>query len=90
MAAAQPSTVLRISSNGLWKGTVFDREYVKCRDGSGGAAAGQPRPRIPDMPRLLLSPVFLDEKNYETVSTKHKGERDSLPFVFTRKIRGIT
>ena len=27
MATEQPSTALRTSSNGLWKGTVYDREY---------------------------------------------------------------
>ena len=46
MAAEKPNAALRISSNSLWKGTMNDRQYMKCRDGSGGAAAGQPWSRI--------------------------------------------
>ena len=45
MAAKKTSAALRSSSNGLWNDTMYDRQYMKCRDGSGGAAAGQPRSR---------------------------------------------
>jgi hypothetical protein len=39
--AMQPSTAVRISSSGFWKGTIYDQEYMKCRDGSGGGGMRQ-------------------------------------------------